>query len=180
MPIKYAGIDCSTNSIAFGVIQAGQLVDYGEERFIGSTVFERNKNALLVTQALVNSGRLKVDLVVFEAAVFVKSVAVAIKMAYCFGPCMAAIQVGGARAIDVTPLTWQSGIGNNALNASEKAALKKLHPGKSASWYSGEGRKIRKQRTMDIVNTKYGINVTSDNISDSIGIAMYASEKLGK
>ena len=179
MPTKFAGIDCSTNSIAFGVIQAGQLVDYGEERFLGATVFERNLSAKLVTAKLVESGRLKADIVVFEAAVFVKSVAVAIKMAYCFGPCMAEIQYGGARVIDVKPLEWQSGIGNNALNAAEKLALRKQFPGKSTTWYSGKGRELRKQRTIDIVNKEYGINVTSDNIGDSIGICLYASRKLG-
>ncbi len=179
MPTKFAGIDCSTNSIAFGVIQAGQLIDYGEEYFSGATVFERMLSAKRITEKLVESGRLDVDVVVFEAAVMVRSTSTALKLAYVFGTCMAEIMAGGARVIDVKPLEWQAGIGNPTLKAAEKLAIKKQHPGKSTTWYSGKGRETRKQRTMDIVNAEFGTSITSDNIGDAVGIAYYASKKLG-
>lgn len=178
MPNKIAGIDCSTNSIAYGVIQDGQLISYGEEFFKGATVFERLLSAKNTTEQLVKTGQLDVDVVVFEAAVMVRSTSTALKLAYVFGTCMAEIMAGGAKVIDVTPLAWQSGIGNPTLTRVEKLKIQKDFPGKSKTWYSGKGREIRKQRTMDIVNTKFGVNIKSDNISDSVGIAMHGA-KLG-
>ncbi len=179
MPTKFAGIDCSTNSIAYGVIQDGQLIHFGEEFFRGSTVFDRLLDARNVTKRLVETGQLDVDVVVFEAAVMVRSTGTALKLAYVFGTCMAEIMAGGARIIDVKPLEWQSGIGNPSLKAAEKLKLQRDFPGKSKVWYSGKGREFRKQRTMNIVNSRFSTSITSDNIGDAVGIALYASDKLG-
>ena len=178
-PKRFAGVDCSTNSIAFGVIEDGELVDHGEVYFQGATVFERMLDAKKKTAELVTSGRLKVDVVTFESAVIVRSAATGLKMAYVFGACMAEIMAGGARINEVKPLEWQSGIGNPALTRAEKLKIQKEFPDKSKTWYSNKGRELRKQRTMDIVNARFGTKIDSDNIGDSVGIVLHASKKLG-
>lgn len=176
MPTKFAGIDCSTNSIAYGVIQDGQLIHYGEEFFKGATVFERLLDARNVTKRLVESGRLDVDVVIFEKAVVVHSAATAMKMAYVFGTCMAEIMAGGAKIMEVSPLDWQKSVNNPILTKSEKLQLQRDFPGKSKTWYSGKGRETRKQRTMDFIENEYGIKCANDNISDAIGVAHHASK----
>jgi hypothetical protein len=79
--------------------------------------------------------------------------------------------------VTVTPVAWQSYLGNPNLKPAERAAIKKANPGKSESWYKSEGRRMRKQRTLDIVRARFGpdlIHDNSDNASDAIGVAWYA------
>lgn len=178
-PTRYAGIDASTNSIAFGVIQDGKLIHYGQEFFSGSNVLERNLSAKRAVQKLVESGILSVDIVLLESAVYVKSVSVAIKLAMVFGTCLAEIQNSGARAYECKPIEWQTAIGNPSLKPAEKLKIQKDYPGHVKSWYLNKGRELRKKRTMDIINAKFGINITDDNIGDAIAISLFATQKLG-
>ena len=104
----------------------------------------------------------------------VRSTSVAIKMAYVFGAVIAALLKKGATVIEVPPISWQSFIGNKNLTLAEKNAIKKEFPGKSASWYQNKGRQIRKQRTIDFAKDNFGIELESDNVADSLGIAWWA------
>jgi hypothetical protein len=176
---KFAGLDISTNSLAFGVIAEGQLVDFGEVFFTGSNVFDRMLDAKHVTQKLVAGQLSDIDVLCFESAVIVRSAAVAMKMAYVFGVCVTEIMETGTKITECKPLEWQSGIGNPALKAAEKATIKLQHPGKSSSWYSSAFRQFRKQRTLNIINAKYGTNIKSDNIGDAVGVTLHLYSKLG-
>jgi hypothetical protein len=82
--------------------------------------------------------------------------------------------------MDVSPLIWQRFIGNPQLTAAEKATLRKSNPKRSKSWYTAQGRQLRKQRTIDILNKQYSIKVDDDDVADAIGVGAYAYKELTK
>jgi len=176
LPARVMGIDASTNSLAFCILDHNKLVKYGEIQFTGKDIYARLLDAHQKTQALAKE--FDVKYVVIEAAVRVNSNAVVIKLAYVFGAIMSVLLQGGAEVREVHPITWQSYIGNKTFTRAETAAFKKSNPGKSASWYKAQIRQTRKQRTMDFFNKKFGVNITSDNVSDAFGIAWYAAHEL--
>ncbi len=178
-PTRFLGMDLSTQSIAFSVIDGDELLDWGEVKLNGATVWERLQSGKREAEMLVRSGRMRADVISFEAAVRVNNMAVALKLAYVFGAVVAEVMEAGGKIYDVPPVTWQKGIGNPPLTTKERAAVKAANPGRSKSWYSNAGRELRKQRTLTIVNTKFGKQIISDNIGDSIGVALYAQKQLG-
>lgn len=175
---RVVGIDCSTNSLAFAIFEDGEPVQCGEVFFDGADVYERLNDARKKTQGLVSAGVLVGDYVGMEAAVNVKSIQVAIKLAYVFGAVLSVLMQNKMKVEVVPPITWQSAIGNPNLKKDEKEKIKRDNPGKSVTWYSSEGRRIRKQRTLDFARKYFTIPGDSDNVGDSVGIAWYVSEVL--
>lgn len=175
---RVMGIDCSTNSLAFAIFENGKPVECGEIFFEGKTAFKRLNDARTKTQALVDSGKFKVDYVAIEAAIMVRSIQVAIKLAYVYGAVMGVLMQVAEDVVEVPPITWQTAIGNPNLKPAEKAAIKIEFPDKSASWYQNKGREIRKQRTLTIARQHFTIQDGSDNVGDAVGIAIYASTVL--
>lgn len=169
---RVMGIDCSTKSIAFTIFDGEDFAKCGEVFFNGATVFERVHDANVKTLALFE--HFNPEFVAIEAAIMVRSTSVAIKMAYVFGAVIAALLKKGATVIEVPPISWQSFIGNKNLTKAEKDAIKAEFPGKSASWYQNKGRLMRKQRTIDFAKEKFGVELESDNVGDSLGIAWWA------
>lgn len=172
---KVLGIDASTNSIAFCLMDGKKPVKWGEIQFEGSDVYERILDAKNKIKAFKNS--LDTDFVVIEAAISVKSVHTGIKMAYVFGAIMGELLKDNIKVVEVHPITWQSYLGNKNFTKAEKQAVKNEFPGKSETWYKGKIREIRKQRTLDFVRT-LGIQVQSDNVADAAGIAWYAVNEI--
>lgn len=170
------GIDASTNSVAFCVMENGKPIRWGEIKFVGSNVYERILDASLKMRDLKDT--FKVDYIAIESAILVNSVSVAVKMAYVFGAIMAELLREGGAVVEVKPLVWQSAIGNKAWTAPQKAALKKKNPGRSISWYKTEMRKQRKQFTLDYFNKKYKLKIESDNVGDAFGVAEYISKQV--
>jgi len=115
--------------------------------------------------------------VIFESAVFVQNKKTVVLLAYSFGAIVAALMSKGTRVEEIPPITWQHAIGNKPLSKEEKLKIQKAHPDKSKSWYDNKNRETRKQRTMDWVKTKYGIDVPNDNVSDAIAIASVGYDK---
>lgn len=175
---RIVGIDCSTQSLAYGVIENGKLVEWDEIQFTGRNIYERLLDARHKTDVLAN--QLNVNHVAIEAAVMVRSIKVAIKMAYVFGAVMGSLLNKNIQVHEVAPLTWQSFIGNKTLTRLEKAGIKNMHPGKSKSWYTNSYRELRKDRTRQWVHNTFGQQIESDNITDSIGLAWFAWNKLVK
>lgn len=173
---RVMGIDASTNSIAYAIIDSGQLIQYGEIQFEGHDVYSRILDAKRKMRAL--KSNFKADYIAIEAAVMVRSVNTGLKMAYIFGSIMGELLDNGTEVIEVHPLKWQGFIGNPNLTPSEKAKIKKEHPSKTDNWYRSKGREIRKQRTMDWVHKQFKVLLDSDNVTDAIGIAWYAYENL--
>ena len=173
---KVMGIDASTKGIAFSIFEGGQPKRHGIFYINGADIYERIQDAHVKTKVLLSG--VKPDYVAIEAAIFVNSPDAAIKLAYVYGAVMAALLDGGAKVIAITPTQWQNFIGNKNLSKDEKAEIKKDFPGKSTSWYSNKARLIRKQRTLDFFNSKYGLSVADDNVGDALGLAYYAISKL--
>ncbi|NBO22068.1 hypothetical protein EBU94_01835 [bacterium] len=174
---RILGIDASTNSIAFSIIENDNVIKYGEIFFEGSDIYERILDAKRKMAATIDLCFDDVDFVAIEAAVSVKSVHTGIKMAYVFGAIMGEILKDNMKVIEVHPITWQSFIGNKNFTKSQKEDVKKQYPGKSENWYKAKIRDMRKEITNEFARQR-GVITNSDNVSDSFGIAYYAAHSL--
>lgn len=172
------GVDCSTQSFAFAIIDDGKLTKWGEIEFSGKDIYERMLNARQKIDALATE--FDINYVAIESAIMVKSVQVAIKMAYVFGAVMSSLLNSNVSVIEVAPISWQSFIGNKILTAAEKRAIQNDFPGKSKTWYTNKYRQFRKDRTRQWVNSQFGQLIESDNITDSVGLGWFAWNKLVK
>lgn len=175
---RVIGIDCSTNSLAYAIFDNNEPVLCGEVFFNGSDIYERLNDARRKTQALVDTGILVGDYVGMEAAIGGKSVQVTIKLSYVYGAVLSVLMQNKMTVNTVAPITWQTFIGNPNLKAHEKEALRLATPDRKPSWYQNEGRKLRKQRTLDFAQQYFTIPTNSDNVGDAVGVAYYTSEQL--
>jgi len=166
--MKIIGIDANTKSIAYAVIEDNKLIDYGQTDFQGERSPDQIKSAYDIASGLYEEH--KPDRIWIERAIFVQNNAAVIKLAYCFGAIIAA---ANTRIDGVVPTQWQSYIGNKQLNNVQKARITEANPGKSKTWYASKFRLARKDYTRQWVNTAYGVLLTSDDISDAVGIAHY-------
>ena len=173
---RVIGLDCSTNSIAFAIIDSGRLTKWGELDLSGRTVYDRALDARQKMDAL--AAEFGADFACIESAVMVKNILVAIKMAYVIGNVIASLRAMGCEIYEAKPLEWQTAIGNPVLKKIEKDSIAAANPGKAKTWYQNANRAFRKQRTIDFVLKKYGVAITSDNVSDSVGLADFAYNKL--
>lgn len=176
---RVCGIDASTNSVAFAIMEGETPIKCGEIFFKGSTPFERLKDARKKLRKLVDKGIFDgVDFIAIESAIMVRNVQVAIDLAYVFGAIISELSEVCGELRKVSPISWQTGIGNSNLKKHEKDEIISQNPGKSKSWYQNRGRQIRKQRTLDIARTYFNIPSASDNVGDAVGIALFMSRTL--
>ena len=175
---RVIGIDCSTNSLAFAIFEDEVPIECGEIFFTGQTVFDRLLDAKNKTKELVENGTLKADYIAIESAIMVRSIQTAIDLAYVYGAVIGELMASNPEVHKVAPISWQTGIGNPNLKKSEKDQIKIDYPGKSATWYSNQGRKIRKSRTLEIAKKYFTIDSDSDNIGDAVGLALHTSRSL--
>ena len=175
---RVLGIDASTNSVAFCLMENDKPIKWGKIELSGSDIYQKIYDAKVKVHAMLNE--LKSDYIVVEGAVFVKSPDAVIKLSYVYGVVIAELMASGANVITVSPTSWQAYIGNKNPTKAEKEGLKKQFPGYADSWYKTKMRGIRKQRTVDWVKEKFNIDLTDFDVADSIGIAYYANEVLTK
>lgn len=168
---KVLGIDASTNSFAFCLMNEKNPIKWGEISFEGQDVYERILDAKKKIKAFKNE--LDMDFVVIEAAISVKSVHTGIKMAYVFGAIIGELLNSNVKVLEVHPITWQSYIGNKNFTKAEKQAIKDEFPGKSDNWIKNKIRERRKEKTIGFART-LGVETESDNVADAVGIAWYA------
>jgi hypothetical protein len=118
------------------------------------------------------------DALVVESAIYSNSPKTAMQLSIVQGAILGAAQVAGIKNIKtITPMQWQNHISNRLLTKEEKKQIVDKNPEKSSSWYKGKQREMRKQRTMDYVNKRYGLSVCDDDVADSIGVGTYVSDK---
>jgi len=172
---KVLGVDASTNTIAFCLMDGDKPVQWGEISFTGSNIYDRILDAKRKVHAYV--AELDYDFIALEAAVMVRSAQTGLKMAYVFGAILGELVHDGVTVKEVHPITWQSYIGNKNFTTAEKKAIRDEFPGKSDNWYKGKIRERRKERTIEFVRS-LGINTTNDNVADAAGIAHYAIKEL--
>ena len=173
---RVMGMDCSTFSIAFCIMENRRPIKWGKINFDGADVFERMHDASIKIRSV--KDEFDVDFIAFEAAILAKvggNAATTIKLAMVYGACIVELMNKGVKVETVLPIVWQPGIGNPTFKKADKAALKIEHPNKSISWYGTEIRRIRKQRTMDFINGKWPeMNITDNDVGDACGIAYYS------
>jgi Holliday junction resolvasome RuvABC endonuclease subunit len=175
---KVLGIDASTNSFAFCIIQNGKAVKFGEINFNGATIYDRILDAKKKIKSLKATGIFEVDYISLEAAVVVRSVGTGIKMAYVFGAIMGELMNDSVKIIEVNPIEWQSYIGNKNFNKSQKELIKQEFPDKSDTWIKNKIRERRKLITIDFVKS-LGVDTDNNNVSDAAGIAWFVYNKIG-
>lgn len=178
-PKNILAIDASTTSLAFAIFSDNKLVSCGKIKFEGNNAYQKLGDAALKTLPFLK--QFEIDAIVIEHTVFINSPKTASDLALIQGALLGAAKIAGIRtAGSINPITWQSYIGNNKLTAKEKQDLMAEFPGKSKNWYQNKSREIRKQRTINFVNTYYDKNLADDDVADAVGIGHYAINNWGK
>jgi Holliday junction resolvasome RuvABC endonuclease subunit len=173
---RVLGIDASTNSIAFCLMENDVPLKWGKINLSGEDIYDKIYNAKVKMALMLDE--LKSDYIVVEGAVFVKSADAVIKLSYVYGVVIAELMSTGAKVITIAPSSWQAYIGNKNPTKEEKAAIRLKNPGYADSWYQNQLRNMRKQRTVDYFNKKYNLALTDFDVADSFGIAHYSNSIL--
>lgn len=173
---RVLGIDASTNSIAFCLMENDVPLKWGKINLSGEDIYDKIYNAKVKMALMLEE--LKSDYIVVEGAVFVKSADAVIKLSYVYGVVIAELMSTGAKVITISPSSWQAYIGNKNPTKEEKAAIRLKNPGYADSWYQNQLRNMRKQRTVDYFNKKYNLALTDFDVADSFGIAHYSNSIL--
>lgn len=173
---RVLGIDASTNSVAFCLMENDKPLKWGKIELSGSDIYDKIHDAKIKVHAMLDE--LKSDYIVVEGAVLVRSPDAVIKLSYVYGVVIAELMSTGAEVITISPSAWQAYIGNKNPTKDEKAAIRVKNPGYADSWYKNQLRNMRKQRTADYFNKKYDLNILDFDVADSFGIAHYANKVL--
>jgi Holliday junction resolvasome RuvABC endonuclease subunit len=173
---RVLGIDASTNSIAFCLMENDVPLKWGKIDLIGADIYEKIYDAKVKMHVVLNE--LNSDYIAVEGAILVRSPDAVIKLSYVYGVVIAELMSTGAKVITISPSSWQAYIGNKNPTKDEKSAIRSANPGYADSWYKNQLRNMRKQRTVDYFNNKYGIKLDDFDVADSFGIAHYANKVL--
>lgn len=179
-PDRFCAIDASTNSLAFALYENGTISKYGKIRFSGSSINDKLRDISEKTAAFFEWLPDDVTIVI-EDTIYTNSHNTAAQLAKAQGALLGGAFLGGAKeSFSVSPIAWQSFIGTRLLTTAEKASIRKQFPNKSAAWYKAKERDIRKHRTIDTVNKRFGFTLDDDDVADACGIAMYSACNWGK
>lgn len=173
---RVLGIDASTNSIAFCLMENDVPLKWGKINLSGNDIYEKIYDAKLKMSVMLDE--LKSEYIVVEGAILVRSPDAVIKLSYVYGVVIAELMSTGAKVITISPTAWQAYIGNKNPTKDEKAAVRLKNPGYAESWYKTQLRNMRKQRTVDYFNSKYKLSLEDFDVADSFGIAHYANKVL--
>lgn len=175
---RVLGIDASTNSVAFCLMENNFPIKWGKVEFVGADIYEKIYDAKLKMHIMLDE--LKSDYIAVEGAVLVRSPDAVIKLSYVYGVVIAELMSTGASVITISPSAWQAHIGNKNPTKQEKLNIRMSNPGYADSWYKNKLRQMRKQRTVDYFNNKYSLNLNDFDVADAFGIAHYSNEVLTK
>jgi Holliday junction resolvasome RuvABC endonuclease subunit len=173
---RVLGIDASTSSIAFCLMENNKPLKWGKIDFVGADIYEKIYDAKVKMHVMLDE--LKSDYIAVEGAILVRSPDAVIKLSYVYGVVIAELMSTGASVITISPSSWQAYIGNKNPTKDEKSAIRLKNPGYADSWYKTQLRNMRKQRTVDYFNKKYNLSLTDFDVADSFGIADYANKVL--
>ena len=175
---RVLGIDASTNSIAFCLMENDVPLKWGKINLAGNDIYEKIYDAKVKMSVMLDE--LQADYIAVEGAVLVRSADAVIKLSYVYGVVIAELMSTGAKVITISPTSWQAYIGNKNPTKEEKVGIRLANPGYAESWYKNQLRNMRKQRTADYFNNKYNLSVSDFDVADSFGIAHYANKELTK
>ena len=172
----FVAIDSSSTSIAFAYFVDGELYKYGKVKFKGKDLTTRLRDAARKTQGLFLA--MPVDKVVIESSFYSANPSTATNLALCQGAILGAAAVCGSdKFATVVPINWQKNLGTPSWTKEQKEELKRKFPDRSKGWYSGEVRKRRKEKTIELINERYDILVKDDDVADSIGVGTYVLDR---
>lgn len=175
--MKFVSIDASTKDMAFAYFVDEQPIKYGKLEFGGSDIYGKVMDISVKVKAFYHRFD-EVEHMIIEAPVYINSPQTAQHLSMTHGAIVGAASLSGIRYVrNVVPMTWQNQIGNPKLTKEEKEKLRKKAPNKSPSWYKNQERQIRKNKTIHIVNDKYGLSVKDNDVADAIGIGLWATER---
>jgi hypothetical protein len=173
-PERLCAIDASTNSLAFAIYISGKLDSVGKINFEGKDIYEKVGDAAIKTRAFFNHF-IDVDAIVIEHTVFMNSPKTAADLALVQGALLGAAAMCGIRTVGkVSPITWQSYLGNKKLSKEEQHQVRIANPGKSLSWYKTYERDFRKKRTTKLLDIIYDKKVEDYDVADACGIGHWA------
>jgi Holliday junction resolvasome RuvABC endonuclease subunit len=177
---RVMGVDVSTKSFAWCIVEDGRPTSWGELVFDGKTSYARLSDASNKLRAL--RDYLRADLIVVESSVLIQNKKTVIQLSHAIGASVPVLMTKDTRIEEISPIEWQRLIGNPPLTTPEKNEIKKQFPGKSTTWYSAKGRELRKDRTRQWVLSTLGNvkNTDSDNVTDAMGVAMAGWHKYVK
>jgi Holliday junction resolvasome RuvABC endonuclease subunit len=178
-PKTICSIDASTNSLAFAIFTDKKLMVNGKIKFDGNTIYQKVGDAYAKTRALFNM--YSIDGVVIEHTIFINSPKTAADLALVQGAILSALWESGVSEIgSVSPITWQSYIGNKKPTKEDRIALKAQHPDKSDSWLKNYERSLRKEKTIRFVNINYDREILDNDVADAVAIGHWALDNWGK
>lgn len=173
-PKSICAIDASTNTIAFAFYIDKKLKKYGKINFQGNNIYEKTMDATKKVKSLFNHYN-EIDAVVIEHTVFMNSPKTAADLAMVQGAIIGGIGLTKIKTIGrVSPITWQSFLGNKKLTKEEQLKIRSLNPNKTSSWYKTYERDFRKKRTIKLLEIIYDKNITDYDVADAAGIGHWA------
>lgn len=173
-PTHICAIDASTNSLAFAFYTHKKLTGYGKINFEGGNIYEKVIDATAKTKALFDHYNL-MKTIVIEHTVFMNSPKTAADLALVQGAILGGAGLAGIKEIGrVSPITWQSYLGNKKLNKEEQLQIRSANPGKSLSWYKSYERDFRKRRTIKLLEIAYDKKIDDYDVADAAGIGHWA------
>ncbi len=173
-PQIICAIDASTNSIAFAFYSYKNITQYGKINFDGGNIYEKVIDATAKVKAFFEMYN-KTEAIVIEHTVFMNSPKTAADLALVQGAILGGAGLAGVKIIGrVSPITWQSYLGNKKLSKEEQLQIRSLNPGKSDSWYKSYERNIRKERTSKLIDIIYDKKIDDNDVADACGIGHWA------
>ena len=168
---RVLGIDASTASVAFCLIEDGKIVKIGKLPIVGATIYDKIKDAGEKAKSI--KKLTSPEYVAVEQAIMVRSPDAGLKIAMIVGALLANLLDKTTEVVTLTPIQWQSYIGNNNFTKAMKEEVRAKYPGKGDAFIKTRIREIRKQKTMDFFK-KFGIQIDDNDVGDACGIAYYA------
>ena len=178
--MAFIAVDASTNSMAFAIFTYddtlsafGKIIYNHDSKSIYDRAGIIGKKSGATMTSLIE--RFEVRTMIIETPIFANSPMTASNLALTQGALVGASIFGGIhRVVGTAPIQWQSYIGNKNLTKAEKDKIKLDNPTQTANWLKNYHRDFRKQRTMDYVNNRFGIDIKDNDVGDAIGIGCYA------
>ena len=173
-PPVICAIDASTNSLAFAFYSYKTLTQYGKINFEGDNIYQKVLDACAKVKPFFEHFN-KTDAIVIEHTVFMNSPKTAADLALVQGAIIGAAGLAGISIIGrVSPITWQSYLGNKKLTKEEQLKIRSVNPGKSDSWYKTYERDFRKRRTIKLLEVTYDKQIDDYDVADAAGIGHWA------
>ena len=173
-PPVICAIDASTNSLAFAFYSYKNLTQYGKINFEGDNIYQKVLDACAKVKPFFEHFN-KTDAIVIEHTVFMNSPKTAADLALVQGAIIGAAGLAGISIIGrVSPITWQSYLGNKKQTKEEQLKIRSVNPGKSDSWYKSYERDFRKRRTIKLLEVTYDKQIDDYDVADAAGIGHWA------